>query len=201
MFLTPSITLGSNSRFEDRGHLDSVPDVQSLWNLKLSISITFLMDPDHLQTHLSLLTPTPGWRTGVILTGILMSNLYEIWNLSDGSWQSPDLSVTLNSRMEDRGHLDRVPDVQSPWNLKLRISMTFLTPDPFPLPWALKSSTITLPFPIYLDCDFIDTSLVSFHILRINKLNLETWQSKLMTGCDTTEQFASYLKLPKWNFV
>ena len=28
--------------------------------------------------------------------------------------------------MEDRGHLDRVPDVQSPCNLKLSISMTIL---------------------------------------------------------------------------
>ena len=37
--------------------------------------------PKHFQTHMSLKNPTPGWRTGSILTGFLMTNLHEIWNL------------------------------------------------------------------------------------------------------------------------
>ena len=76
------LILDSNSKMEDRGLLDSVPFVQSPWNLKHSISITFLMDLNHLQTHLSRLTPNQRWRTGVILTWFLMSNLHEIWNVA-----------------------------------------------------------------------------------------------------------------------
>ena len=36
---------------EDKGLLDRVPEVQSLQNLKHSISMTFLMDHDHDHDH------------------------------------------------------------------------------------------------------------------------------------------------------
>ena len=125
----PSITQGSNSRMEDRGHLDMVPDDESQWNLKYSFSMDFWTHQDnHLQltspsriqlqdggqgsswrgswwpilmkfetqllhdvldsprlptpTSLSIKDPTPGWRTGVILMGFLMTYLDEIWNIA-----------------------------------------------------------------------------------------------------------------------
>ena len=135
----------SNSRMEDRGHLDRLPDDQSWWNLKHSFSMVlqgFLMNLDevwntaslqycwlikmtissepfhqgsnsrmedwgHLDgvpwwilmkfktqllysvagssrwlspVSLSIKDPTPGWRTGVLLMGFLVTNLAEIWN-------------------------------------------------------------------------------------------------------------------------
>ena len=61
----------------------------SWWPISMKIDMVHLHDipdgsqacPKHFQTHMSLKNPTPGSRTGSILTGFLMTNLHEIWNL------------------------------------------------------------------------------------------------------------------------
>ena len=112
----------------------------SWWPILMKFEIQLLdgvSDPSRWPspTNQSIKDPTPGWRTGVILTGFLMTNLDEIWNTASPwcSWltkitnSNQSIHQGSNSRMEDGGHLDGVLDDLSWWNLKHSFSILFLT--------------------------------------------------------------------------
>ena len=114
----------SNSRMEVGGHLET--------QLLLGVS-----DPSRWSSPNTKLfkNPTPGWRMGVILMRFLMTYLDEIGNTASpgGFWvikmtiSNQPVHKGTNSRMEDGGHLDEIPDDLSRRNFKHSFSMTFLT--------------------------------------------------------------------------